>query len=137
MTSRPVVSELVTRSGSVARWWGRALWGRVIGGLGPRAVELLVFLAAHPGGVGHDTVVSTLWPEADRRRPTNALNSTLARLRAVLRKVDPAAAWLVTSPDGRYRLDPDLVRVDDWDFLVAATHVTDLDPGSGRAPARR
>jgi hypothetical protein len=38
--------------------------GRIIEGLGPRATELLLFLAVHPGGAGRDYLVATLWPDA-------------------------------------------------------------------------
>src|SRR5204863_394988 len=37
--------------------------GRTIDGLGPRATELLLFLAVHPGGAGRDYLVATLWPD--------------------------------------------------------------------------
>ena len=102
--------------------------GQPVGGFGPRALELLAFLAVHPDGVGRDAVVAALWPDADRRRPTNALNATLARMRAALRRVDPAAAALIRNRDGRYRLDSDLVTLDYWNLLVGAAHLADPDP---------
>jgi len=53
-------------------------------GLGPRATELLIYLAAHPHGVHRDALVAALWPDTGPDRPTNALNSTLTRLRTTL-----------------------------------------------------
>jgi DNA-binding SARP family transcriptional activator len=74
-----------------------------------------------------------LWPDTGPRRPTNALNSTLTRLRRVLRTIDPGLATLARLHDGRYQLHPELVSVDYWDFLVAATDMTNADLGVRRA----
>ncbi len=102
---------------------------RPISGLGPRATELLVYLAVHPAGVHRDQVVTTLWPDASPDRPTNALHATLARLRRTLRSTgDPGLAQLVTQHGDRYRLHPDLVAVDYWTFLVAAAELAQPDP---------
>lgn len=100
----------------------------MITSLGPRATELLVYLAVHPDGVPRDRLIATLWPDTGPQRPTNALNATLNRLRKALRATDPALAPLVTLAGDRYRLHPDLISVDYWTFLVAATHLTNPDP---------
>jgi DNA-binding SARP family transcriptional activator len=74
-----------------------------------------------------------LWPDTGPRRPTNALNSTLTRLRRTLRTIDPGLAALAQLVEGRYQLHPELVSVDYWDFLVAATDLTNADPTARRA----
>lgn len=102
-------------------------------GIGPRAVELLVYLAAHPDGVHRHTLVAALWPDTGPDRPTNALNSTLTRLRKTLDQRQPGFAGLVARAGDRYRLDDDLVSVDYWDFLVAATDLTHPDPTRRRS----
>jgi DNA-binding SARP family transcriptional activator/LysM repeat protein len=103
--------------------------GMIIDRLGPRATELLVYLAVHPNGVHRDTLVAALWPDADRARPTNALNATLARLRKTLRATgNPHRAQAITHTGDRYQLDPDLITVDYWAFLIAAADITHPDP---------
>ena len=105
----------------------------LVAGLGPRATELLVYLGVHPQGVHRDALVAALWPDTGPRRPTNALNSTLTRLRRILRSIDPGLAALAQLLDGRYQLHPELISVDYWDFLVAATDLTNPDPAARRA----
>jgi two-component SAPR family response regulator len=101
----------------------------VIDRLGPRATELLVYLAVHPNGVHRDSLVSALWPDADRSRPTNALNATLARLRKTLRATGhPDLAQLVIHVGGLYLLDSNRIGVDYWAFLIAAADITHPDP---------
>jgi DNA-binding SARP family transcriptional activator len=101
----------------------------VIDRLGPRATELLVYLAVHPNGVRRDSLVAALWPDADRSRPTNALNAVLARLRKTLRATgDPDLAQVVTQVGGKYLLDSALIGVDYWTFLIAAADITHSDP---------
>ena len=101
---------------------------QVIDGIGPRAMELLVYLAVHPHGVARDTLIAALWPDAGPDRPTNALNAALTRLRRVLRATDPDHATLVTLTGDRYHLDADLVDIDYWTFLIAAADLTHPDP---------
>jgi DNA-binding SARP family transcriptional activator len=101
----------------------------VIDRLGPRATELLVYLAVHPNGVRRDSLVAALWPEADRSRPTNALNAVLARLRKTLRATGhPDLPQVVTQAGGKYLLDSNLIGVDYWTFLIAAADITHPDP---------
>jgi DNA-binding SARP family transcriptional activator len=81
----------------------------------PRQRELLVFLALHPDGVHRDTLVAALWQDNLPQRPTNALNTTLSRLRrAVSQATDGALSDLITTGEHRYQLDPHLVTVDYW-----------------------
>ena len=92
-----------------------------------------MYLGVHPRGVHRDALVAALWPDTGPRRPTNALNSTLTRLRRTLRSIDPGLAALAQLLDGRYQLHPELVSVDYWDFLVAATDLTNPDLAARRA----
>ena len=101
---------------------------QVIDGIGPRALELLVYLAVHPHGVARDTLIAALWPDTGPDRPTNALNAALTRLRRALRATDPDHATLVTLTGDRYHLDGDLVDIDYWTFLIAAADLTHPDP---------
>jgi DNA-binding SARP family transcriptional activator len=82
--------------------------------------------------VHRDALVAALWPDTGPDRPTNALNSTLTRLRKTLRAINPGLAALVQHADGRYQLHHELVSVDYWDFLVAATDITHTDPAIRR-----
>lgn len=81
----------------------------------PRQRELLVFLALHPDGVHRDTLVAALWHDNPPQRPTNALNTTLSRLRhAASQATNGALSDLITTGEHRYQLDPRLVTVDYW-----------------------
>ncbi len=88
----------------------------------PRRRELLVFLALHPDGVSRDVLVTALWEHHRADRPTNALNTTLSRLRRAIHTATSGAVTdLVLATDGRFRLDPQQVDVDYWHFVDAVT----------------
>ncbi|MGW5053961.1 BTAD domain-containing putative transcriptional regulator [Actinokineospora sp. NPDC004072] len=90
--------------------------------LQPRLRELVVFLALHPDGASREALTAALWPTRPPERITNALNTTLSRLRrALAAATDGAAADLVVIGEGRYRLDPELVEVDFHRFAAAMT----------------
>jgi DNA-binding SARP family transcriptional activator len=90
--------------------------------LQPRMRELLVFLALHPTGATRETLVGTLWADSPPQRPTNALNTTLSRLRRTLATAtDSTVGDIVTARDGRYRLDSRLMHADYWDFADAVS----------------
>ncbi|MBA8926880.1 DNA-binding SARP family transcriptional activator [Kutzneria viridogrisea] len=98
--------------------------------LQPRAQELLVLLALHPGGTTRDTLVSALWGEDPPTRPTNALHTALSRLRHDLIEATGGAVTDIASADnGHYRLDPATVDVDYWRFerAVAARRAATTD----------
>ncbi|WP_432850651.1 BTAD domain-containing putative transcriptional regulator [Amycolatopsis sp. CA-161197] len=92
------------------------------GELSSRPVELLVFLAVHPGGVSRDIIVDALWPDVPPRNPASVLRTVLSRIR---RSLDAAtggcAGELVVAEQGQYRLDPAVVEVDYWGFADAVT----------------
>ncbi|WP_434447675.1 BTAD domain-containing putative transcriptional regulator [Lentzea sp. E54] len=94
----------------------------ITGAIGPRMRELLIFLALHPAGISREALVGALWRNNTQRRPTNALNTTLSRLRRTLSAATGAASGdIVVNGDGRYRLDADMVQVDYWRFANAVT----------------
>ncbi|NUT46332.1 MAG: transcriptional regulator [Saccharothrix sp.] len=88
----------------------------------PRLRELLVFLALHPDGASREALTSALWPTSPAGRTTNALNTSLSRLRhALTTATDGTLTDIVLTDGGRYRLDPDLVVVDYRSFADAVT----------------
>jgi hypothetical protein len=78
------------------------------------ATELVMYLAAHPGGVHPNVLAGALWP---RGVPNEVRDATLARVRQWLGTDHRGEANLVTDPDGRLRLGPG-VRVD-WQAFRA------------------
>jgi hypothetical protein len=97
------------------------------------ATELVMYLAAHPGGVHPNVLAGALWP---RGVPNEVRDATLARVRQWLGTDHRGEANLVTDPDGRLRLGPG-VRVD-WQafrgLIAQASAAGDAAaPGSGSA----
>ncbi|WP_238412894.1 BTAD domain-containing putative transcriptional regulator [Saccharothrix deserti] len=86
----------------------------------PRVRELLVFLALHPDGASREALIGALWAHSPLEKTTNAMNTSLSRLRrAVTAATDGALSDIVLVGEGRYRLDPDLVEVDYHRFAAA------------------
>jgi len=85
--------------------------------LQPRMRGLLALLALTPHGTGRDEIREALWGE--RVSGTSALNTTVSRLRRALADQHPTFSELITTDDGRYRLDPALATVDYWEFTTA------------------
>jgi len=69
------------------------------------ATELVMYLAAHPGGVHPNVLAGALWP---RGVTTEVRDATFARVRQWLGTDHRGQANLVTDPDGRLRLGPDV-----------------------------
>ncbi|MFI5593681.1 BTAD domain-containing putative transcriptional regulator [Amycolatopsis sp. NPDC051758] len=92
------------------------------GELSSRPVELLVFLAVHPGGASRDGIVDALWPDQPPRNPASVLRTVVSRIR---RTLNTATRGAVSDPilaeHGHYRLDPAVVEVDYWGFADAVT----------------
>jgi DNA-binding SARP family transcriptional activator len=104
----------------------------------PRQRELLVLLALHPDGAHRDTLISTLWEDHPPERRTNTLNTALSRLRRSLTEATHGAHTdILTTADGRYRLDPTLVEVDYWAFRDAVTARRDATDTDQRIAANR
>ena len=92
------------------------------GELSSRPVELLVYLAVHPGGVSRDGIVDALWPDEPPRNPASVLRTVFSRIRRALTTATRGAVGeLVLAEHGHYRLDPAIVEVDYWSFADAVT----------------
>ncbi len=90
------------------------------GELSSRPVELLVFLAVHPGGVTRDGIVDALWPARPPRNPASVLRTVVSRIRRTLATATRGAVGdLILAEHGHYRLDPAVVEVDYWRFAEA------------------
>ncbi|MEH0931429.1 hypothetical protein [Micromonospora sp. CPCC 205558] len=76
------------------------------------ALQVLVFLAAHPDGADTRQLTDAIWPGLPRRSLTGRLYTTLSDLRATIRST--AGMALIEHSDDRYRLDPTAVTVDLW-----------------------
>jgi DNA-binding SARP family transcriptional activator len=90
---------------------------QVVGGVGPKAREIVAYLALHPDGVRRDTIIAALWPgdSESRRRLDNRFYAALSQLRRTLRTATAGAiSDIVEQHDGRYHLRRDLLTVDIW-----------------------
>jgi len=70
-----------------------------------QATELVAYLAAHPDGVHPNVLAGALWP---RGVTTEVRDAAVARVRRWLGTDHAGQANLVTDPDGRLRLGPDV-----------------------------
>jgi DNA-binding SARP family transcriptional activator len=97
--------------------------------LRPRERDLLIVLAVHPHGAARDTVIEALWGEHPLRRPTNALNTVVSRLRtAIATATGGTITEIIEGDKSRYWLLPDLWGVD---YRVFDTAVTALRTATG------
>jgi DNA-binding SARP family transcriptional activator len=86
----------------------------------PRLRELLVFLALHPDGASREALIAALWATSPPDKTTNAMNTSLSRLRRALAAATHGTVTdVVLVGEGRYRLNPELVDVDYWSFATA------------------
>ena len=70
-----------------------------------QATELVAYLAAHPDGVHPNVLAGALWP---RGVTTEVRDAAVGRVRRWLGTDHAGQANLVTDPDGRLRLGPDV-----------------------------
>ena len=70
-----------------------------------QATELVAYLAAHPDGVHQNVLAGALWP---RGVTAEVRDAAVARVRRWLGTDHAGQANLVTDPDGRLRLGPDV-----------------------------
>ncbi|KIA61134.1 hypothetical protein FG87_32975 [Nocardia vulneris] len=92
----------------------------ITGRLQRRSREVLALLATHSHGLTRTQLVDALWGERGPRRPSNAVCTTLARLRtAVAEATDGAVTRIVDTASGRLRLDQGVTRADYTEFLAA------------------
>lgn len=104
----------------------------ISGRFSPRLLELLVFLALHPGGVSRDALVDALWREHTPQRPAGVLRTILSRIRSALGDITTGAVSdVVLVEHGQYRLDPSLTDIDYRAFADAVARrraaTTDTD----------
>ncbi|MFJ2081302.1 hypothetical protein ACIOBK_02035 [Micromonospora chokoriensis] len=78
------------------------------------ALQILVFLAAHPDGADTRELTEAIWPGLPRQSLTGRLYTTLSDLRATIRSA--AGVTIIEHSDDRYRLDSTNVTVDLWHF---------------------
>lgn len=91
------------------------------GGKAPKKpLQLLVLLAAHPGGLEQGAVIDELWPSLEANAPRASLEMAVSRLRKLL---DVPDAVLVT--DGRLSLNAALV----WTDVAAFCALDDAAAG--------
>ncbi|MHA4948715.1 AfsR/SARP family transcriptional regulator [Micromonospora sp. SD19] len=86
------------------------------------ALQVLVFLAAHPDGADTRQLTGAIWPGLPRRSLTGRLYTTLSDLRTTIRST--AGVAIIEHSDDRYRLDPTGVTVDLWHFHHAVRDAT-------------
>ncbi|MGC4856656.1 hypothetical protein ACLQ24_25615 [Micromonospora sp. DT4] len=86
------------------------------------AIQVLVFLAAHPDGADTRQLTDAIWPGLPRRSLTGRLYTTLSELRATVRSA--AGVSIIEHNDDRYRFDPACVTVDLWRFHHAIRDAT-------------
>ncbi|GAA2686042.1 hypothetical protein GCM10010428_57630 [Actinosynnema pretiosum subsp. pretiosum] len=127
-------------------WWRQPPEGaraepvehEITSALQPRVRELLVYLALHPDGVSREALTAALWASSSPDRTTNAMNTTLTRLRRSLTTAtDGALADVVLVGEGRYRLAPELVEVDYHRFAAAVAATRQRTSDLERAAAYR
>lgn len=105
-------------------------------GLRSKAKEALAYLVVHPDGGSAEVMAEALWPEAPPGRGTERLQTTLSNLRAQLRETSgrPEAPVVIRRVE-RYRLDPEGIGVDLWDFEAALGSASRAEDEAAEASA--
>jgi DNA-binding SARP family transcriptional activator len=103
--------------------------GKTLGrGLRSVAKELLAFYLLRPEGASVEQAVDTLWPDTDPRLVHRQFWTAASNLRTKLRDGADVETKFIDQYGDVYRLDPDIVSSDLWDFqraLADAVHVSD------------
>ncbi|WP_144120934.1 BTAD domain-containing putative transcriptional regulator [Catellatospora sichuanensis] len=103
--------------------------GQPITGLRTKATQTLVLLAVQRTHVAKADLWEMLFPDATMQRAEERFAVTIADLRNGFRRASgDKTRNAVPNPGGRYRLAPDLVEVDLWQFsdhLTASAQATD------------
>ncbi|MEU4820285.1 BTAD domain-containing putative transcriptional regulator [Actinomadura sp. NPDC023710] len=88
--------------------------GPITTGVRRSARDLLAYLALQPGGISRDQAINALWPDHQPETATTQFNTAVANIRKTLRTATGLREPMyVTHIAGRYRLDPDLIDVDE------------------------
>jgi DNA-binding SARP family transcriptional activator len=97
-------------------------------GLRSKARELLAFLLLHPDGVAREVAIEALWPEAEPGRGAERAKDALKSLRQVLRAATgQSGATMVELVGERWRVNPELVDCDVWEFQAALADAAAAD----------
>ncbi|MBY8855386.1 winged helix-turn-helix domain-containing protein [Nocardia sp. CA2R105] len=136
----PVLSVAVF--GPLRVWWRpgpQAVPVEITRSLRRRERDLLIVLAVHPHGAPREALIEALWDEHHQpRRPTNALNTVVSRLRAAITTATADTITEILDNDTyRYRLAPDLWKVDYHAFDTAVIELRTATTHSERERACR
>ena len=102
-----------------------------IRGVGPKAREILAYLALHPDGASRDALAAAIWRDGDDRRLANRLYAALSQIRRSIRAAtDDPDIELVDHDGTLYRLRRELIRVDLWDVQDALARRRAGDPNA-------
>ncbi|MFI0411850.1 BTAD domain-containing putative transcriptional regulator [Actinomadura sp. 3N508] len=102
--------------------------GPITTGIRRSARDLLAYLALNPNGITRDQAIGALWPDHHPDTATTQFNTAVANIRKTLRTAtELREPMYVIHTAGRYRLDPDLIDVDEQRLTTAlarARHAT-------------
>ncbi|WP_235037389.1 BTAD domain-containing putative transcriptional regulator [Actinomadura sp. K4S16] len=94
--------------------------GPITTGVRRSARDLLAYLALHPSGITRDQAINALWPDHQPETATTQFNTAVANIRKTLRTATGLREPMyVTHIAGRYRLDPNLIDVDEQRLTAA------------------
>jgi DNA-binding SARP family transcriptional activator len=97
--------------------------GPVAHGVRTGSYAVLALLAAHPAGRTLSQFAATLHPDTDKQVAAQRIRTDVNAVRTILRKATgiTGRGVFITYDNAaeRYRLDPDLIRVDLWQMLAA------------------
>jgi DNA-binding SARP family transcriptional activator len=109
--------------------------GKTIGrGLRSVAKELLTFYLLRPEGASVEEAVDTLWPDTDPSQVHRQFWTAAGNLRTRLREASDTEAKVLDQAGEVYRLDPEVVSADLWEFqqaLAEAARAPDDEAAAG------
>jgi DNA-binding SARP family transcriptional activator/nucleoid-associated protein YgaU len=105
------------------------------------AVELLTYLACHPGGAAPEQIQEDLWPDSRRRLAATKLHTAASNLRHLLAAAAGAdqeqAGAYVHKEKGRYRIPAGPVEIDLWTLQRECARARAAIDPAGRLTALR
>jgi DNA-binding SARP family transcriptional activator len=112
--------------------------GNTIGrGLRSVAKELFTFYLLHPEGASVEQAVDTLWPDTDPSQVHRQFWTAAGNLRTRLREATDIEAKVLDQAGEVYRLDPEVVTSDLWDFQHALANAARAPDDQAAAVALR
>ena len=112
--------------------------GKTIGrGLRSVAKELLTFYLLHSEGASVEQAVDTLWPDTDPSQVHRQFWTAAGNLRTRLREATDTEAKVLDQAGEVYRLDPEVVTSDLWDFQHALANAARAPDDQAAAVALR